>query len=77
MTNPFDDEHGQFSVLVNNENQHSLWPQFAAVPDGWTAVFGPSGRADCLEYVEENWRDLRPKSLIDAMTQSEAPHGSA
>lgn len=67
MTNPFDDTDGVFLVLVNDENQHSLWPQFAPVPDGWRTVHGPAGHDDCLAYVEENWRDMRPASLIRAM----------
>ncbi|AFR50332.1 hypothetical protein KTR9_3697 [Gordonia sp. KTR9] len=67
MTNPFDDEDGRFYVLVNDENQHSLWPTFADIPAGWTKVFGEDSRAACLEYVEQNWTDLRPKSLIEAM----------
>ncbi|MGV0835204.1 MbtH family protein [Mycolicibacterium thermoresistibile] len=66
-TNPFDDDNGTFYVLVNDEDQHSLWPEFAAVPAGWRTVFGPAGRAECLNYVEQNWTDLRPKSLRDAM----------
>ena len=67
MTNPFDDEDGRFFVLVNDENQHSLWPTFADIPAGWTKVFGEDSRAACLEYVEQHWTDLRPKSLIEAM----------
>ena len=70
MTNPFDDENGVFLVLVNDENQHSLWPRFAEVPDGWRVVHGPDDRQACLSYVEENWTDLRPASLIRAMTDS-------
>lgn len=66
-TNPFDDENGVFYVLVNDEEQHSLWPTFADVPDGWTVVFGAAGRAECLAYVEEHWTDLRPRSLREAM----------
>lgn len=66
-TNPFDDAEGRFVVLVNGERQHSLWPSFADVPPGWRVVFGEDSRAACLAYVEENWTDLRPKSLIDAM----------
>ncbi|GCD93712.1 MbtH family protein [Embleya hyalina] len=66
-TNPFDDEDGRFQVLVNDEEQHSLWPVFADVPEGWRVVFGEAGRAECLEYVERNWTDLRPKSLREAM----------
>lgn len=72
MTNPFDNEDGTFLVLVNHEGQHSLWPDFAPVPDGWRQVFGPSGRGQCLEYVEQNWRDLRPASLVAAMAEQSA-----
>lgn len=64
MTNPFDNESGSFFVLVNDEGQHSLWPAFAELPAGWTAVHGEASRQECLAYVEENWTDLRPKSLI-------------
>jgi MbtH protein len=67
MTNPFDDENGTFLVLVNEEGQHSLWPSFAEVPDGWTIAHGPGARRECLAYVEENWTDMRPKSLIAEM----------
>jgi MbtH protein len=68
MTNPFDDESGSFIVLVNDEGQHSLWPIFADVPAGWVNKFGPESRQSCLQYVEENWTDMRPKSLIAAMS---------
>ncbi|MFF7637481.1 MbtH family protein [Kitasatospora sp. NPDC008050] len=67
MTNPFDDQDGTFLVLVNDENQHSLWPQFADVPDGWTVTHGPDTHAACLEHVEQAWTDMRPRSLADAM----------
>jgi MbtH protein len=66
-TNPFDDENGTFWVLVNDEDQHSLWPTFANVPAGWRKVFGEASRADCLAYVEEHWTDIRPKSLHDRL----------
>ena len=69
-TNPFDDDNGSFYVLVNEEDQHSLWPTFADVPAGWRVVYGSqqgATRADCLDYVETTWTDLRPKSLRDAM----------
>ncbi len=66
-TNPFDDEAGRFYVVVNDEEQHSLWPAFAEVPAGWRVVFGEDTRAKCLEYVEQNWSDLRPRSLREAM----------
>jgi MbtH protein len=64
MTNPFDDPDGRFVVLRNEENQHSLWPTFAQVPEGWTVVFPESTRQACLDYVEAHWTDLRPASLV-------------
>ncbi|GIM89167.1 MbtH family protein [Paractinoplanes toevensis] len=67
MTNPFEDEDGRYLVLVNDEGQHSLWPAFADVPAGWTVAFGEDSRAACLDYVEKNWTDMRPKSLIAQM----------
>ena len=64
MTNPFDDADGVFLVLTNTEGQHSLWPQFAAIPPGWVTVFGPQSRQACLDYVETHWTDLCPRSLL-------------
>ncbi|GAA2911824.1 hypothetical protein Acy02nite_91280 [Actinoplanes cyaneus] len=72
MGNPFDNEQGSFFVLVNLENQHSLWPTFADVPAGWRVVFGEASQKECLDYVEENWTDMRPQSLIDDMKKYEA-----
>ncbi|MGD1170905.1 MbtH family protein [Mycobacterium seoulense] len=65
--NPFDDDNGTFVVLVNDEEQHSLWPSFADKPAGWRVVFGEASRAECLEYVEQNWTDIRPKSLQESI----------
>lgn len=64
--NPFDDPGGEFLVLVNQQGEHSLWPSFAAVPRGWTVAHDRDTRAACLAYIEVNWTDLRPKSLIAA-----------
>jgi uncharacterized protein YbdZ (MbtH family) len=65
--NPFDDDDGTFFVLVNYEEQHSLWPAFADVPAGWRVVYGEAERAICLDYIEQNWTDIRPKSLRDRL----------
>ena len=68
-TNPFDDDDGRFFVLVNDEEQHSLWPAFADVPAGWRVVYGEADRAACLDYIEQNWTDIRPKSLREGLAQ--------
>ncbi|MDH6136203.1 MbtH protein [Kitasatospora sp. MAA4] len=64
--NPFDNPDGEFLVLVNHEGQHSLWPAFAAVPEGWTVTLGPGSRQECLDHIEAHWTDLRPASLARA-----------
>lgn len=69
--NPFDDPDGTFVVLVNDEDQHSLWLATLAVPAGWRVVHGPDGRQACLDYVEANWTDIRPRSARrDSVTTS-------
>jgi MbtH protein len=70
-TNPFDDESGTFAVLVNDEGQHSLWPIFVQVPKGWKSIYGPADRKSCLDYVNQNWTDMRPNSLIKFMERNE------
>ncbi|MFJ8042104.1 MbtH family protein [Kitasatospora sp. NPDC096147] len=64
MSNPFENEDGTFLVLVNHENQHSLWPATIDVPAGWETVKSGATRADALAYIEEHWTDLRPASLV-------------
>ena len=72
MTNPLDDEDGEFCVLVNEEGQYSLWPTFKDVPAGWTPV-GPRGRRkECLDYIDETWTDMRPRSLVEQMNKEAA-----
>lgn len=72
MTNPFEDEDQPYLVLVNGEGQHSLWPASIDVPDGWSAALAPSTCGECLAYIERNWADMRPKSLIEATRNGSA-----
>jgi MbtH protein len=60
---------GTFHVLINDEGQYSLWPAFVDVPAGWTIVRESDTRQNCLDYITENWTDMRPNSLIRAMEQ--------
>jgi MbtH protein len=66
-TNPFEDENGIYHVLINEEGQHSIWPTFVEVPDGWTVIHRSDSRTACLEFIEKNWTDMRPNSLIKGM----------
>jgi MbtH protein len=63
VNNPFENEDGVYLVLVNHENQHSLWPATIDVPAGWTVMHGEGTRAACLDYIEKHWTDIRPASL--------------
>jgi MbtH protein len=75
MTNPFEDAHGQYVVLVNDEIQYSLWPSFRPAPAGWTVALSERSREECLTWIEANWTDLRPKSLVDAMNADRDARG--
>jgi MbtH protein len=65
--NPFEEENAVYYVLINDEGQHSLWPVFAAVPAGWEVIFGDDKRQACLDFIEKNWTDMRPASLVRQM----------
>ncbi|MET8042600.1 MbtH family protein [Micromonospora sp. NPDC005215] len=67
MTNPFEDPEGTYHVLINDEGQYSLWPSFVEVPAGWSVALRETDRQSCLDHIDENWTDMRPKSLIRAM----------
>lgn len=59
-----------YTVVVNDEEQYSIWPTFRAVPAGWreAGVKGPKG--DCLAYIETVWTDMRPASLRRHMDEA-------
>lgn len=59
----FDDDSVIFVVVVNHEEQYSIWPADRSLPPGWEAVGAPRSRADCLAWIDENWTDMRPASL--------------
>lgn len=68
----FDREDALFKVLVNHEEQYSLWPDYKAVPTGWRETGQRGSKAECLAYVEHEWTDMRPLSLRQAMDEQAA-----
>jgi len=61
-----------YLVVVNHEEQYSIWPDFKEIPVGWTQV-GESGPKDkCLQYIETVWTDMRPLSLRKQMEEWES-----
>lgn len=77
-TSCFDREDEIFIVLVNHEEQYSLWPHWKKVPGGWTAQTDENGvqikgdKKTVSEYVEKHWTDMRPLSLRKAMAEQTA-----
>ncbi|MGA5227229.1 MULTISPECIES: MbtH family protein [Streptomyces] len=70
MSNPFEDNDSEYLALVNDEGQYSLWPAYIGVPEGWHVAHQKAGRQVCLEYIEAQWTDMRPRSLAQAVTQA-------
>jgi MbtH protein len=63
VTYDFESAEARFKVLVNHEEQYSLWPADLVVPGGWTETGVVASKEECDRYLEETWTDLRPKSL--------------
>jgi MbtH protein len=56
-----------YKVVVNHEEQYSIWLADRDIPPGWNDV-GKSGlKAECLEHIKEVWTDMRPLSLRKQM----------
>ena len=63
----FDDETQIYTVVVNHEEQYSIWPAGREIPLGWTAAGKEGLKSECLAYIEEVWTDMRPLSLRKKM----------
>ena len=57
----------EYMVVVNHEEQYSLWPADRELPLGWKAEGKRGNKADCLAHIETVWTDMRPLSLRRAM----------
>jgi MbtH protein len=70
----FESPEARFKVLINHEEQYSLWPADLEVPGGWTETGVCASKEECDKYLEETWTDMRPKSLRIALDgNGEAP----
>jgi MbtH protein len=58
---------GRYLVVVNDEEQYSIWAEGRELPPGWRALGEPADKDACLAYIEEHWTDMRPLSLRKAM----------
>jgi len=67
----FDDDETVFNVVVNHEEQYSIWPEYKEIPEGWRAVGKTGKKQECLAYIDEVWTDMRPLSLRQHMEVQE------
>jgi MbtH protein len=71
------DESTNFHVVINDEEQYSIWPDYKAIPAGWREA-GKSGKKDeCLAWIDEVWTDMRPRSLRVAMAGNDVNGAAA
>ena len=63
-----------YNVVVNHEEQYSIWPDRREIPTGWRGAGVSGPKAECLSYIDKVWTDMRPLSLRKAMEeQASAP----
>ncbi len=60
-----------YKVVVNHEEQYSIWPADREMPLGWNAAGKEGSKQECLAYIEEVWTDMRPLSLRKKMEEME------
>jgi MbtH protein len=56
-----------YKVVVNDEEQYSIWPADRETPAGWRDEGKQGSKAECLAHIEEVWTDMRPRSLREQM----------
>lgn len=65
----WDDEEDNtiYHVVVNHEEQYSIWPEYKEIPNGWRSVGKSGPKQECLDHIKEVWTDMRPLSLRKKM----------
>ena len=69
MTEQTASAEDNYVVVINDEEQYSIWRDDRAVPAGWRSVGKQGPKAECLQYIEEVWTDMRPLSLRKRMAE--------
>lgn len=65
-----DEDKTIYSVVINHEEQYSIWPSDREMPLGWRDVGKTGSKAECLAYIKEVWTDMRPLSLRNQMDKA-------
>lgn len=67
-----DDDDRRYTVVINHEEQYSIWPEDREIPLGWKSVGKSGTKQECLDHIEEVWTDMRPLSLRKKMEEAAA-----
>jgi MbtH protein len=67
-----DSDTQPYLVVLNDEEQYSIWPADRDLPPGWRGDGFSGLKADCLAHIDEVWTDMRPLSLRRAMEEQTA-----
>jgi MbtH protein len=70
MTEQSASAEDNYVVVINDEEQYSIWRDDRTVPAGWRAVGKQGPKTECLQYIEEVWTDMRPLSLRKRMSET-------
>jgi len=72
------DDTSTFTVVVNHEEQYSIWLSHRPLPPGWRDGGKTGSKEDCLSYIKEVWTDMRPLSVRKQMDRisSETQEGA-
>jgi MbtH protein len=68
-----EEDTNTYKVVVNHEEQYSIWPADQTNPAGWRDAGRSGPKAECLAYIKEVWTDMRPLSLRREMAAAEPP----
>jgi MbtH protein len=72
-----DEDKTVYKVVINHEEQYSIWPVLRQNPLGWRDVGKEGPKQECLSYIEEVWTDMRPLSLRQRMAAEANRTGGA
>jgi MbtH protein len=70
MSDTKNENENTYEVVINHEEQYSIWQTGKEIPGGWRTVNKSGTKEECLDYIEEVWTDMRPLSLRTSMNKA-------
>lgn len=66
-----DEDTRQYTVVVNDEEQYSIWLAGRPLPRGWKEIGKRGTKTECLKHIDQVWKDMRPLSLRKQLATSD------